>query len=307
VRAPSSAAALFVCAIVGGFASRAAASDLAVAITSRALQPGEVVRVSIACSCDEAPAATVFDREIPLAPSGDGRWLGLVGVDLDVVPGVYPLVVAVDGSPAHVTPVDVQPKQFRTRTLRVATQFVDPSDDEIARILDEAGRLDRIFSVVTPPTWPRPFALPLPTTPSSNFGSRSVFNGVPRQPHAGVDFSSRTGTSVIAPAAGRVALAEDLFFTGRTVILDHAPLDRRCRRRRRGAARCAPRSRGRNRTGNGPAPPLGNPAERRARRPAVSRRGDHGEVVSPRLTRGRVERIPSHFGCRPVEPRARVR
>jgi hypothetical protein len=222
VRAPSSAAALFVCAIItGGLASAAAASDLAVSITARAVQPGEVVRVSIACGCDAVPAAAVFGREIPLAPSGQGRWQGLVGVDLDVMPGIYPLVVTVQGSLPHTTRLDVQPKQFRTRALRVANQFVDPSADEITRILQEAERLDRIFSVLTPPAWPRPFALPLRTTPSGNFGSRSVFNGVPRQPHAGVDFSSRAGTIVTAPAPGRVALAEDLFFTGRTVILDH--------------------------------------------------------------------------------------
>ena len=221
MRAPSSAAAFLVYALAAGIAPAEAAADLAVTITSRAVQPGEVVRIRIACTCDTVPAATAFDREIPLASSGDGRWQGLVGVDLDVVPGVYPLVVAVPGSPAHTTPLDVKPKPFRTRTLRVANQFVEPGDDEVARILDEAGRLERIFSVVTPPTSPGPFALPLRTTPSNNFGSRSVFNGVPRQPHAGVDFSSRAGTIVTTPAAGRVVLAEDLFFTGRTVILDH--------------------------------------------------------------------------------------
>ena len=73
----------------------------------------------------------------------------------------------------------------------------------------------------TPRAWDRPFALPLPTEPTPNFGSRSVFNGQPRSPHAGIDFTSPTGTLVTVPAAGDVVLAADLFFTGNTVIVDH--------------------------------------------------------------------------------------
>ena len=41
------------------------------------------------------------------------------------------------------------------------------------------------------------------------------------RPTPGVDFSAETGTAVIAPQRGRVVLASTLFFSGRTVILDH--------------------------------------------------------------------------------------
>lgn len=51
-------------------------------------------------------------------------------------------------------------------------------------------------------------------------GNRSVFNGEPRAPHAGEDFRGTTGTPVRAPGGGRVVLAEDLFFTGQTVVID---------------------------------------------------------------------------------------
>jgi murein DD-endopeptidase MepM/ murein hydrolase activator NlpD len=63
--------------------------------------------------------------------------------------------------------------------------------------------------------------VPVPGVPGSNFGSRSIFNGEERAPHAGVDFRGATGTPVRAPAGGRVVLAEDLFFTGQTVVIDH--------------------------------------------------------------------------------------
>jgi murein DD-endopeptidase MepM/ murein hydrolase activator NlpD len=36
-----------------------------------------------------------------------------------------------------------------------------------------------------------------------------------------VDFGSNAGTPVVAPATGVVTLAEPLFFTGNTVVVDH--------------------------------------------------------------------------------------
>jgi len=203
-----------------------APSGLEVALVARAIQPGEVVRVDVTCMCGTtAPRASAFDRDIPLALSPDGaRWQGLIGIDLDVAPGVYSLVVSashLQPVPAHETSLDVQPKQFRTRTLRVAPEYVDPPPDVIDRIVREAAQLNGIYETITARAWDRPFALPLMTEPSSNFGSRSVFNGQPRSPHAGIDFGSPTGTAVTAPASGTVVVADDLYFTGNTVVVDH--------------------------------------------------------------------------------------
>ena len=202
------------------------APALEVGVVARAIQPGEVVRVDVTCVCGaDTPRATAFDRDIPLSPSPDRTsWHGFIGIDLDVAPGRYPLLVEVSGrQPAldRRTVLRVRAKQFVTRALRVAPEFVDPPAPVVDRIVREAALLDRIFDQLTPRAWDRAFALPLTTRPARNFGSRSVFNGQPRNPHAGIDFSSPAGTVVSAPAAGTVALAADLFFTGQTIVVDH--------------------------------------------------------------------------------------
>ena len=70
--------------------------------------------------------------------------------------------------------------------------------------------------------WTGPFRLPVDApVREKSFGSRRVLNGTPRSPHSGVDLAARQGQPVVAPAPGRVALAEDLYFSGGTVILDH--------------------------------------------------------------------------------------
>jgi murein DD-endopeptidase MepM/ murein hydrolase activator NlpD len=207
-------------------ATWAQAPEITVALVARAIQPGEVVRVDVTCACGEiAPRASAFGVDVPLTQASDGvRWQGLVGLDIDVAPGAYPLVVEaphLQRSPTNETQLLVQAKQFRTRTLRVAPEFVDPPADLLERILREASMIDRLLKSLTPRAWDRPFKLPLRTQPTRNFGSRSVFNGAPRSPHAGIDFSSAAGTVVAAPAAGTVVLATDLFFTGNTVVVDH--------------------------------------------------------------------------------------
>jgi murein DD-endopeptidase MepM/ murein hydrolase activator NlpD len=147
-----------------------------------------------------------------------------VGIDLDTAPGVYPLVVSAPDLPSMdplETPLHVRPKAFPTRTLTVEPKYVEPPPDVVERILREADQLNTIYSTVTPRAWTQPFVLPVKARASSNFGSRSVFNGQPRSPHAGVDFRSPAGTVVSAPAAGTVVIAGDLYFTGNTVVIDH--------------------------------------------------------------------------------------
>lgn len=57
---------------------------------------------------------------------------------------------------------------------------------------------------------------------SGVYGSQSILNGEPRQPHFGVDVAAPPGSPVVAASAGTVTLAErDLYLTGGTVIIDH--------------------------------------------------------------------------------------
>ncbi|NHZ47213.1 M23 family metallopeptidase, partial [Nitratidesulfovibrio liaohensis] len=52
-------------------------------------------------------------------------------------------------------------------------------------------------------------------------GLRRVFNGEPRAPHRGLDLRGEAGEPVTACAAGRVVLAENHYFAGNSVYIDH--------------------------------------------------------------------------------------
>ena len=67
---------------------------LTVAVTARAMQPGEVARLDIS-STRPVTALNVraFDRDIAAARVGRNRWRALVGIDLDVKPGNHPVTI----------------------------------------------------------------------------------------------------------------------------------------------------------------------------------------------------------------------
>jgi murein DD-endopeptidase MepM/ murein hydrolase activator NlpD len=57
---------------------------------------------------------------------------------------------------------------------------------------------------------------------SGVYGSQRVLNGIPKQPHYGIDIAAPEGADVIAPAGGIVRLAHlDMYYTGKTLIIDH--------------------------------------------------------------------------------------
>jgi murein DD-endopeptidase MepM/ murein hydrolase activator NlpD len=78
------------------------------------------------------------------------------------------------------------------------------------------------FAIVTPERyWQGPFSAPVPGTATSSYGRLTVTNGKPAGRHQGADFRAAAGTPIKAPNAGRVVIAQNLYFAGNTVILDH--------------------------------------------------------------------------------------
>jgi murein DD-endopeptidase MepM/ murein hydrolase activator NlpD len=150
-----------------------------------------------------------------------------LGIDLEHAGGKTDFVVSakrLEGESFSCTvSLDVKEGRFATETLKVAPQFVEPNPEQIARADEERKRLRELFATVTPEKlWNGKFRIPITgATTGGNFGKRRVLNGQPSSPHSGVDFAAPAGTPVHAAQSGRVVLAEPLYFSGNTVIVDH--------------------------------------------------------------------------------------
>jgi murein DD-endopeptidase MepM/ murein hydrolase activator NlpD len=194
-----------------------------VTVIARAIQPGEIVLLDLTTPEPwSGVRATAFDRPLAVYAPAAARWRVLVGIDLDVKPGDYTVSIEAANGRAVTHTLSVKPKRFPTRQLTVNEAFVNPPASALERIRKESTLLAAVWADTAPEhLWRGPFLRPVPHQANSAFGSRSVFNGQPRNPHGGADFLSPAGTAVKAPNAGRVVLARDLYYSGRTVILDH--------------------------------------------------------------------------------------
>jgi murein DD-endopeptidase MepM/ murein hydrolase activator NlpD len=172
-------------------------------------------------------AGNVGGRRVQFWSASTPReWHGLVGVSLETGPGEQTVIVegkspegAIVGGKVRLT---VLRHRFRTRRLTVNATMANPPPEEAARIARDAKAISDAFATITPDRlWRGPFAAPVPGSATSSFGRLTVTNGKPAGRHQGADFRAATGTPVRAPNGGRVVIAENLYFAGNTVILDH--------------------------------------------------------------------------------------
>lgn len=195
------------------------ASALEVQVHARELAPGEPVRVVVAGTAT-APAGTF--RGAPIAFSrGEAGWYGWAVVPLDAKAGPATLEVR-SGDETARKELRIAAKKFPEQRLKVDEKYVSPSKAQQERIEREKKRLDAIYAKRTEGPAPvEPFVRPVPGEPTSAFGLRRFFNDQPRAPHAGLDLKAGTGTPVRNAGPGVVVLADDLYFAGKTVIVDH--------------------------------------------------------------------------------------
>jgi murein DD-endopeptidase MepM/ murein hydrolase activator NlpD len=191
-------------------------------LQARSFRAGELVVVTVAAPPDAATVAVrAFGRDIPAQRVGPGTWRALVGLDLDVTSGTHDVSASIDGR-TIVEPMQIVPRTFPVRRLKVNPDFVNPPPALAARIEEESRLVERAYAQgAATPLWEGAFRRPVPHPANSRFGTRSVFNGEARSPHGGTDFLSPAGTPVHAPNAGRVLIARDLYFAGQSVMIDH--------------------------------------------------------------------------------------
>lgn len=207
-------------------------APLAVEIKARALLPGEPLRIDVVSA---EPLATltskVFGQKVHMmraSESADGgeRWSGWSLITLEQQPG--PTLIEARGTSLHgmaalgSLAITVEPKTFPQEELEVEPVYVEPPKQVALRLERERLKLESIYNSRSPrPPLTEPFVRPVPGDATSVFGLQRIYNGKPRSPHSGLDLRAATGTLVRASGHGRVVLAEDLYYSGSTVILDH--------------------------------------------------------------------------------------
>ena len=117
----------------------------------------------------------------------------------------------------------VEPREWDIQRLEgLPGRMVTPDAEALARIRAEQERLNAARRTDSPvPHFADGFDWPARGRISGVYGSQRILNGQPRAPHLGLDVAVPVGTPLVTAAPGRVTLAEDLYFTGNTMLIEH--------------------------------------------------------------------------------------
>ena len=167
------------------------------------------------------PEAIITLDGIALPVSPEGRFV--VGFHRDDTAAQLLQATDKDGRTASITLTpqiriwDIQ------RIDNLPTNMVSPPADVIARIQKDIKNVKAARAKISDfdDVLENGFIWPVWGRISGIYGSQRILNGQPRQPHYGIDIALPEGVAVRAAAAGQVTMAEDLYFTGGTIIIDH--------------------------------------------------------------------------------------
>jgi murein DD-endopeptidase MepM/ murein hydrolase activator NlpD len=159
-----------------------------------------------------------FRGQSVMVVSEGGKRHAVVGLPLDTTPGQQTIDTAI-GRLAF----EVEDKNYPTQHVRIKDKAkVDLSEQNLARVEREHAEIAAVKKQFTPLADPDlDFVAPADGPKSGRCGVRRVFNGQPRAPHVGLDFSVPKGAPIRSAAAGSVLATADYFFNGKTVYVDH--------------------------------------------------------------------------------------
>lgn len=177
------------------------------------LTQGGIVRGKVAAG------TKVFFNEAALPVTADGRFVFGIGRDAGLK---HRLTLQANGTTV-IKELTFSAREYDIQRVNgVAQKYVTPPAEVTARIKRDNKKVRSVRATVSA----LPYIFDTPVMPAQGrisgvYGSQRIFNGEPRNPHYGLDVAAPVGAQVIAPLSGTVLLAEDLYYSGLTMIIDH--------------------------------------------------------------------------------------
>jgi len=165
-----------------------------------------------------APSKVTYRGEPVLLRKTSHGWVAVVGIPLSAKPGQEH--IEVEGQSLAFT---LKSKHYPEQRVQLKNpRQVNPNAEDEARIAKEQVLLGPAWKALGEGLVPTlTFIQPTPGSLTASFGMRRIFNGEPRSPHSGLDIRAPQGQVVRAPAAGKVVLTGDFFYSGNAVFLAH--------------------------------------------------------------------------------------
>ncbi|HSE84292.1 MAG TPA: M23 family metallopeptidase [Thermodesulfobacteriota bacterium] len=194
------------------------ASEVSIELTPETVFPGDAFVVEV--KSDSIPSGEIGGLPLHFHPLSHGLYRAIFSTDVETKPGKYVIRLTV-GEKSVEHPFSVHEKQFPVTRLTLSSEKVFLSPEDQARVEQEDKMLSGLWNKTTEPMWKGKFVSPLSTSISSPFGVIRLINQKVDSRHKGTDYRSPAGQPVRAINSGLVVLAEELFYGGNTVMVNH--------------------------------------------------------------------------------------
>ncbi|MFH1625650.1 MAG: M23 family metallopeptidase [Pseudomonadota bacterium] len=150
----------------------------------------------------------------------------LIGIDLEAKSGTHRLLIfAKDSSGDTIESVHrirVIKRHFGTQRLTLPREMVELDQKTLERVHEEEKTVKRVWMEERrEKVWHGEFMKPLNGKVISSFGVRRFLNNLQRNPHSGIDLKASMGQEIRCSNRGIIALTGELYFSGKSVIVDH--------------------------------------------------------------------------------------
>ncbi|HEX5329172.1 M23 family metallopeptidase [Sulfuricurvum sp.] len=172
-----------------------------------------------------SPSGTITTPEMNISvlshPIYKTQGIAILPIDYYAAIGDTNLTWIAPGKTSQIS-LHVEEAIYPTETLSVDPAKVTPPSEALEQIERERVQAKEIYARFTPIRyWDKAFIKPLESNITSEYGSKRTYNETLKSYHGGVDFRARTPIPIQATNNGIVVLAEDRYYSGGTIIIDH--------------------------------------------------------------------------------------
>jgi len=128
-----------------------------------------------------------------------------------------------DGTVEKQTLVPAKRDYKISRVEGINKKIMNPNKKANVRVKQDSIAIKKVRKISSERTdFSQGFIAPRNSRITGVYGSQRFYNGVPKNPHYGVDYAGAIGASVKSPADGKILLwVPDMFYSGGTLVIDH--------------------------------------------------------------------------------------
>lgn len=156
----------------------------------------------------------------------NGKVSALLGVDLQAIPGTYPLVLTFKDGKQIKEDLVIRERDVIKRPFDIPEKLGGntlESERQLIATLAVEGKIINSIPVVYEKLWDEKFRLPLniPLVVADDYGYTRIVGKYTTMPHKGTDIQAPMGATVYAMNRGVVKYVGDLRNYGSTIVIDH--------------------------------------------------------------------------------------